>query len=110
MKYLSFLIASGLILGHFSCQSPGTANNRSAVSDTTYTLTGEITGIDSGWAYLRHRQSDQANNIDSARIDRGRFVFTGHAPTPEFCNLGVSRNGNKEFAFGLFIRTGEMDH
>jgi peroxiredoxin len=109
MKYLFLLIASCMIFGHFSCQSPGRTNNQSAASDTGYTLTGKIAGIDSGWAYLLHRQSDQAGNIDSARIDKGQFVFTGRAPTPEFCNLGVSRNGGKEFAFGFFIGHGELN-
>jgi peroxiredoxin len=109
MKYVSFIIVSGLISCLFSCHSADTANNKSAVSDSTYTLTGKITGIDSGWVYLLHRQSEEMNNTDSSRIDKGQFVFTGRAATPEFCNLGVSRNGSKEFAFGFFIRNGELN-
>jgi hypothetical protein len=109
MKRLSAFISTGLVLAFWSCQSPDGAKVKPNASDSTYTLTGKITGIDSGWVYLLHRQSEEMNNTDSSRIDKAQFVFTGHAPAAEFCNLGVSRNGSKEFAFGFFIRNGELN-
>jgi thiol-disulfide isomerase/thioredoxin len=95
-------------LASFSCQSPGAGNAGQAVPDSTYTLTGKIDGVDTGWAFLRHRQSE-GSNVDSTRIENGQFVFTGRATEPEFCNFGLLEKGAKEFHFGMFIQNGKLN-
>ncbi|MDP4147831.1 MAG: TlpA disulfide reductase family protein [Bacteroidota bacterium] len=95
-------------LAVFSCQSPGTGGPGQAAPDSTYTLSGKIDGVDTGWAYLRHRQLE-GSTIDSARIEKGMFVFTGRAPEPEFCNFGILEKGDKEFHFGFFLQNGKLE-
>jgi thiol-disulfide isomerase/thioredoxin len=119
MKYLSFFAArtTGLAqrlaacaiyaVSLFSgCQSPD-AGKSAAATDSTYTLTGKIDGIDTGWAYLRHRQSEE-KIIDSARIKDGEFVLRGRATAPEFVNIGFLEGGKKEFHAGLFLEHGTL--
>jgi peroxiredoxin len=113
MKHLSFLIAIGCLLVAplpffiSGCHTPGGEKAADAVSDSTYTLTGDIEGLDSGWVYLLHRQSADSKT-DSARIKDGQFVISGEASVPEFCNLGALQDGNKEFYFGFFLQNGKL--
>src|ERR1700733_8553053 len=89
MKNLSSIIAIGCLLVasllfFISGCHTGSEKAADAVSDSTYILTGEIEGLDSGWVYLQHEQTEQGD-IDSVRADKSRFVFTGRAAAPEFC-------------------------
>jgi len=77
------------------------------VDDTAYTITGKITGIDTGWVYLRHNQSENSI-IDSVKADSGFFTFKGQSATPEFCLFGITNNGNKEFRLGFFVQNGHI--
>ena len=70
-----------------------------------YSLKGRIKGIDRGWIYIKHRQT---NTIDSALITKGFFEVTGKTETPEFCNLGTGNSGKREFYFGFFLKAGDM--
>jgi thiol-disulfide isomerase/thioredoxin len=109
MKYLSFIIVPGLAIIAFGCQSHGSGKSGPGASDSAYTLTGKIEGVDSGWIYLLHRQSEGDNNMDSARINAGKFLFTGRAATPEFCNLGLLQEGGKAFQYGFFLQNGTLN-
>ena len=90
-----------------ACQSPNGGKSQIATTDSTYTITGNIAGLDSGWVFLLHRQADP-QAADSARVTKGDFVLTGKATTPEFCLLGIARDGNKEFRKGLFVQSGVL--
>jgi Domain of unknown function (DUF4369) len=70
-----------------------------------YTLNGKITGVDKGWAFVRHRQTGQ---VDSCRILNGNFTFSGTATTPEFCSFGLSANGVKDYYFSFFLENGDF--
>ncbi|HZE85995.1 MAG TPA: TlpA disulfide reductase family protein [Puia sp.] len=89
------------------CQSPDTGRGGAAGTDSTYVLTGKIEGIDTGWVYMRHRQSEE-KITDSARIKKGEFVLTGRAAEPEFCNIGLLEGGKKDFYAGLFLQHGAL--
>jgi peroxiredoxin len=113
MKHLSSTVvfSSALALLFFAgagCHSPGNDKISSPSADSTYTLTGDIEGLDSGWVYLLHRQLGN-DRMDSVLIRNGQFVFTGAANEPEFCNLGAAPNGTREFYFGFFLQHGKLN-
>jgi peroxiredoxin len=108
MNYLPFLVVTGMAVVFAGCQSPNPGKSASPLPDSTYTLTGHIEGMDSGWVYLRHRQSAEGKE-DSALIKDGQFVLSGQATVPEFCNLGALREGNKEYYFGFFLEHARMN-
>jgi peroxiredoxin len=57
----------------------------------TYTVTGTIKGVDSGWAILRSPKDTGTDfRVDSAHIVAGHFTFTGKAANPLFSNLSVA--------------------
>jgi hypothetical protein len=70
-----------------------------------YTLKGKIKGLDTGWAFIRHRQTEKA---DSGRILNGIFTITGRASTPEFCSFGLTINGVKDYYLSLFLKSGSF--
>jgi len=105
-----FLLACLLILSIISCQGPGGGKGSEIHTDTAYMLTGRITGLDSGWVFLLHRQSEgETNKTDSAMIRNGVFIFTGRAASPEFVNLGIFQDGNKQYRTGFFLQNGTLD-
>ena len=82
--------------------------------DSSYTLTGTIEGLDKGWVYLTHVGATP--RVDSARIQKGQFSFSGVVSNPELCVLGLSgpggehRNGPYFFlAGGHLTLTGRKD-
>jgi len=101
------LVAIAFLFAATGCQGPATDKAAGRHSDSTYTLTGEIQGLDSDWVYLKHEQTEQGD-IDSVRAGKGRFVFTGRAAAPEFCLFALSNAGTKEFRTGFFIQNGEL--
>lgn len=104
MKLLCFIFFTGsfgLLALSSNCQN----NNLKTVSNADYILTGNIKGIDKGWLYIKHRQTGQ---IDSAIIENGKFLITGKAETPEFCNIGTGSSGKRDFYFGFFLAACKM--
>jgi hypothetical protein len=71
-----------------------------------YTLKGVLKGVNSGWAFARHRQTGQT---DSARIVNGHFRLTGKVTDAEFCNFGYSANGVKDYYLGFFLEPGTFN-
>jgi peroxiredoxin len=90
-----------------ACQSPNSGKSQVTTTDSTYSITGNIAGLDSGWVFLLHRQANP-QVADSALVTKGNFVLTGKATVPEFVLLGISREGNKEFRKGAFIQHGAL--
>ncbi len=77
----------------------------SNLSAQGYMLNGKITGVDKGWAFVRHRQTGQ---VDSCRILNGNFTFSGTVTTPEFCSFGLSVDGVKDYYFSFFLENGDF--
>jgi peroxiredoxin len=113
MKHLS-LITAGSWIGILSavfqlggCQSPDAGKSGPTAADSTYTITGKMEGLDSGWVYLRHRQlTDEP--ADSAPVKKGTFVLSGRATVPEFVNIGFLRDGNRDYRAGFFLQHGAL--
>jgi peroxiredoxin len=108
MKYF-FAISAVLIFLIQSCQSPNSGQTKS-LSDSTYTISGKIAGLDSGFVYLFNRQSG-SDKTDSARVQNGIFTFTGRADTPQYFLLGIlnPEQHNKEFRLGFFVQNGQIN-
>jgi hypothetical protein len=71
----------------------------------SYTIRGHIKGVDTGWAYIRHRQQ---TGTDSGKIVSGNFIITGKVGNPEFCAFGLSINRRKDYYLGLFLESGNL--
>jgi len=80
---------------------------KAAVADTTYTLHGQVAGLDMGWVFLYHPGDGP---IDSVIISHGVFNFSGSVSTPEYCHL-MFRKMNRDiiYSMGLFIQAGAME-
>src|ERR1700722_2197470 len=105
MKHF-FTISAIVIFLIQGCQSPN-SQKTTTTTDSTYTITGKITGLDTGLVYLFNRQTD-SEKIDSAILKNGNFTFTGKADSPQFCLLGIPNNGHKEYRLGFFIQNGHI--
>jgi peroxiredoxin len=71
----------------FACQGNDSTTSKQEKSDSTYEIIGKVTGQDSGWVYLIHRQTGM---IDSAALDHGYFKFNGKADTAEICRISLN--------------------
>jgi len=60
-----------------------------------YKITGSVSGSDTGMIYLQKYDLEKWIDIDSARLDKGNFTFTGKTDLPEMWHL--SMNGNQVF-------------
>src|SRR5580692_1545430 len=108
MKNFALLcLNSAILLFVCSCQSPNGGNSPSGNTDTVYTLRGRIEGLDSGWVYLLHRESEP-RKTDSAPVQKGQFMFTGKADTPELCFLGVMEGGEVAYKKAVFLQNGTL--
>jgi peroxiredoxin len=106
MKNITILSLSIVILlSFFGCQSPN--GGKTGTTDSTFTLSGSINGLDSGWIFLIRRQANPSVT-DSVPIHNGRFVFTGKAPSPELCLLGIIKNGEWQFRQSIFLQNGTL--
>jgi thiol-disulfide isomerase/thioredoxin len=78
-----------------------------APADSSYTLTGTIEGLDKGWVYLSHVGATP--RIDSARVQKGKFDFSGEVTTPEYCVLGlVGPGGERQDSPYFFLASGHL--
>jgi len=75
-------------------------------SDSAYTLTGTIKGLDTGWAVLRYpKEGSTLYQADSARIIVGRFTFSGKTATPLLSYLTIKGSHAGEMT-SLFLENG----
>ena len=107
MSVLGSALAAFLLFAASGCHSAGSAGTVTAHSDTTYTLTGKIEGLDSDWVYLVHQQSD-AHLVDSVQANHGNFIFTGRMPYPEYCQLIIQNEVGNPYRSDLFLENGEL--
>jgi len=106
VKYFYSLCAILIFLT--SCMQPDAKKVHPHTSDSSYTITGRISGVDSGWVYLINRQIEN-DSPDSAQIKNGLFGFTGKLTAPSFCLLGIVNRGQKEFRLGFFLENGQIN-
>jgi peroxiredoxin len=71
MKKVALLLLIGAILA--SC----------AGKKDSFTITGKITGIDSGMIYLQKYDASDWVMLDSTRLEKGEFTFKGKTEMPE---------------------------
>ena len=104
-----FIFCAAAIFLIQSCGSNSSQKTKTIVQDSSYTITGKIAGLDSGWVYLQHNQSE-SQNADSARVDSGFFTFKGKAANPEYCLLGVmNKQGGLEYHLGFFVQNASIN-
>ena len=108
MNYLSFIGGAALALGMGTLARHATHRVPERIAaDSTYTLSGNIEGLDAGWVWLLHPQAD--GRQDSVRVNKGAFVFSGQVAEPEHCRLGiVGKEGGKEFTLEFFLQPGTL--
>lgn len=80
-------------------------------SDRDYTISGTLpASVDAEWVYLYSTESDMPTAIDSARVEKGSFLFKGVAPdTLRF--LVVHPGGIDQYpavAWSLFLEPGDI--
>jgi peroxiredoxin len=63
-------------------------------TDSSYAIIGKITGLDTGFVVLNHRQLDKS---DTALLDHGYFTFKGKADTAEMCTLTIGKQTKRFF-------------
>lgn len=73
-------------------------------ADSNYTLTGTIEGAGQGWVYLNHFGATP--RMDSARVQKGRFSFSGTVGEPELCVLMLRIPGGEKQNGPYFFLTG----
>ncbi len=83
MKKLLCVSFAAVILFFCACHNNETAVKHIQKFDS-FAIIGKVTGLDTGWIFLLHRQSGIA---DSTRLDHGFFKFNGIADTVELCRI-----------------------
>ena len=106
MKRTNYLFAI-LLLALGSCHNTAGSNGNSDISasDTTYTITGKVPGLDSGYAILIHEEVPDKPK-DSVRIVKGSFSITGKSAIPQFCVLDIQDGNGIEGGHVLFLQNG----
>ena len=93
-----FLFAGLFLLA--SCHSNDQSHSAGEKKDTSYAIIGKVTGQDTGWIYMVHRQTGKS---DSAALDHGYFKFNGNADTAEFCQISLN-----DRAKSFFLENGKI--
>jgi peroxiredoxin len=76
------------------------------VAEKSYTLFGEIEGLEEGYVYLFDRVHGLYQVVDSAQVTDGRFTLTGSLDFPEFLYLDHLKGVTPRI--GLFLENSEM--
>jgi peroxiredoxin len=97
------IIPSVLLLSMFylfGCRGNDSSNTQAARAESSYAIIGKVSGQDTGWIYLVHRQT---GNVDSTKLDHGYFKFGGKADTAEFCRISLN-----DKAKSFFLENGKI--
>jgi thiol-disulfide isomerase/thioredoxin len=116
MNYLPFIGGAVLALavigrpGHRGVKGASTGEVRAgakvAAADTTYTLHGQVAGLDTGWVFLYHPGDGP---IDSTVISHGKFDFAGSVTEPQFCHLIFKKlNRDNIYSLSFFLQAGTL--
>lgn len=91
MKINRLLFVCLTIMLFGSCNS--TSPKEKAVIRDDYTINGEISGLDSGWIFLKYTDNKGNTIVDSAAIQNHNFLFSGKKDTPELVTLSLKKSG-----------------
>jgi len=94
MKKTTFILLVGIILA--SC-----AGNRDKFS-----INGIIKGADTGMIYLQKYNSDHWINVDSVKLAKGEFTFTGKVDLPEMWHIAMTE---KQIYIPVFVENSKID-
>lgn len=90
-----------------SCGNKGKSDVAGAQpGDSSYTVTGKIQGLDTGWVVLYNVQKN-ADKPDSARIEKGSFEFKGFAAEPQLAFI-MATNGPRQSPLAIFLEPGKI--
>src|SRR6185295_13214963 len=87
MKGIFTFITIVAVFFLIACQGNESTHPKQEKTDSSYAIIGKVTGQDSGWIFLVHRQTGV---IDSAALDHGYFKFNGKADTAEICRISLN--------------------
>lgn len=71
-----------------------------------FTIKGDVAGTDTGMVYLQKFDTGQWLTVDSSRIEKGKFTFTGKIALPEMWHIALQE---KEIFVPLFIENGAIE-
>lgn len=77
-----------------------------ARKNDSYTIKGNVTGVDTGMIILQKYETDQWVKIDSTRIENGKFTFKGTTALPEMWYLTIKE---KQVFVPLFVENSMID-
>jgi peroxiredoxin len=100
MKRLSSALAYFSLFYLAACHGNESGKRHTENTDTSYAIIGKVTGQDSGYIYIIHRQTGE---IDSAALDHGFFTFSGKADTAELCRISLN-----DHAKSFFLENGKI--
>jgi thiol-disulfide isomerase/thioredoxin len=104
MNYLSFI--GGAVLALAVIGRPAHRGVKVAVTDTSYTLHGQVAGLDTGRVFLYHPGNGP---IDSTVISHGQFDFAGSVTEPQFCHLVFKKlNRDNIYSLPFFLQAGTL--
>ncbi len=87
-----------LAISMLGCQTVPDANK--------YVISVDIQGLDDGYAYLQDRIAGLMVNVDTARIEDGKFTFTGQIENPELYYLSID---GIRARLNLFLENSKID-
>ncbi len=97
MKQISLLIAACVL--------------QLAAQGQAFTLTGKVEGQRSGYIYLSYDRGNEDYRIDSAKLQEGRFSFSGQINGPGMSRLTLDRSAFMSYdgdVASLFLEPGAM--
>ena len=94
MKKIAFILVAGIILA--SC-----AGNKDR-----FTINGIIKGVDTGLVYLQKFDTDHWTNVDSVKLAKGEFTFTGKIGLPEMWHIAMAE---KQIYIPVFVENSKME-
>ncbi len=78
-----------------------------------FILDGEIKGMNDGYIFLNYRTMDGSNMRDSAKVEQGKFLFSGYIPEPTralLTNIKHARiSANDPNLTSIFIEPTKME-
>ena len=90
MKLISGLFITAILFG--SCNNPSTAGTaKQAKSDSSFTIQGNVNGVDKGLALLTYIAGSNVR-VDSSLINNGSFAFAGQFQQPQEVQLSFTND------------------
>jgi len=104
---LKNLALVSLVIFMASCNNKPGSNNVARATDSTFVISGSISGIDSGEIIFGHRAGDD-KVYDTIAIKGGTFQFAGKVPVSEGINSYTCMLVGKDDAVDLLIQNANI--